>query len=265
VLALTASQLIPVPDTEEFMVRPRSAATTQRATRVAAARRASIPDRLVAAGIFDDGQQLRIVVPAGVNEDRETIAAWLAEDAVRSRVHWRQDSRAPIEWAVDGQAWNLTSLIRHIIEQATGEQSRTQLWGPNWYQTLDGEVLHKVAERIPDLNGAPFDWAHLHKLLAALPPGSWTTYGDLAEVVGTAAQPLGQHIARCSECSNVWRVLGADGRPRPNFSWANPSDERTQQEALASDDVAFANGVADRGKRLGPSALNQLQASNDGS
>ena len=33
-LALTVSQLLPVPDTEEFMVRPRSAASTQRAARL---------------------------------------------------------------------------------------------------------------------------------------------------------------------------------------------------------------------------------------
>ena len=149
-LALTASQLLPVRDTEEFMVRPRSAASTQRAARAAAARRTSIPDRLVAAGIFEEGEELRIVVPAGVAEDRDSVAAWLAEDPQRSVVRWRQDPRAPVEWAVDGGSWNLTILIRHIIEEATGEPARTQVWGPNWYQTLDGEVLHKVAEPLGD-------------------------------------------------------------------------------------------------------------------
>lgn len=140
-LALTVSQLLPVPDTEEFMVRPRSAASTQRAARTAAARRASIPDRLVAAGVFDAGEELRIVVPAGVAEDRDAIAAWLAEDPDRAVVRWRQDPRAPVEWAVDGGSWNLTTLIRHIVEEATGEQARTQVWGPNWYQTREGEGL----------------------------------------------------------------------------------------------------------------------------
>ena len=106
-LALTASQLLPVPDTEEFMVRPRSAASTQRATRAAAARRTSIPDRLVAAKVFEAGQELRIVVPPGVAENREAIDAWITEDPKRAIVRWRQDPGAPVEWAVDGEPWNL--------------------------------------------------------------------------------------------------------------------------------------------------------------
>lgn len=260
-LALTVSQLLPVPDTEEFMVRPRSAVATQRATRAAAARRASIPDRLVAAGIFEEGRELRIVVPAGAGEDRDTLAAWLAEDPQRGVVRWRQDPRAPVEWAVNGEAWNLTTLIRHIIEEATGEPARTQVWGPNWYQTLDGEVMHKVAEPLGDVGGERFDWSRLHAVLAALPSGRWTTYGDLAEVVGTAAQPLGHHIARCHECANAWRVLGGDGRPRPNFKWSDPTDIRTQEQALVDEAITFTDSVADSANRCGLAELKSSTAS----
>jgi alkylated DNA nucleotide flippase Atl1 len=257
-LALTASQLLPVPDTEEFMVRPRSAALTQRAARAAAVRRASIPDRLVAAGIFEAGQELRIVVPSGAGEDRDAVAAWLAENPQRAVVRWRQDPRAPVEWAVDGEAWNLTTLIRHIIDGATGEPARTQVWGPNWYQTLEGEVLHKVAEPLGDVGGDRFDWSRLHVVLAALPAGRWTTYGDLAQVAGTAAQPLGQHIARCGECPNAWRVLGGDGRPRPNFKWSDLTDTRTQEQALVGEGISFMAGGAEPAKRLGPAELSRL-------
>jgi hypothetical protein len=59
-LALTSSQLLPVPDAEEFMVRPRSAVITQRSSRAVAARRASVPERLITAGVFADGEELRI-------------------------------------------------------------------------------------------------------------------------------------------------------------------------------------------------------------
>jgi alkylated DNA nucleotide flippase Atl1 len=257
-LALTASQLLPVPDTEDFMVRPRSAASTQRAARAAAARRASIPERLVTAGVFEEGQELRIVVPAGVGEDRDAVGRWLADDPQRAVVRWRQDPRASVEWAVDGEAWNLTTLIGHIIEEATGELARTRVWGPNWYQTLEGEVLQKVAEPLGDVGGDRFDWSHLHAVLAALPSGRWTTYGDLAQVVGTAPQPLGQHIARCAECPNAWRVLGGDGRPRPTFKWSDPSDTRTQEQALVGEGISFTAGAAEPAKRLGPAELNRL-------
>lgn len=148
-LALTASQLLPVPDAEDFMVRPRSAGATQRSTRTAATRRASVTARLVAAGVFADGDPLRIVVPAGVGEDRESVEAWLAEDPTRSHVKWRRDPGAPVVWAVDDEAYNVTTLIREIIERATGEPARTQVWGPNWYRTPDDKVLHKIAEPLP--------------------------------------------------------------------------------------------------------------------
>ncbi|HEX9969887.1 MAG TPA: hypothetical protein VGB03_07080, partial [Acidimicrobiales bacterium] len=82
-LALTASQLLPVPEAEAFMVRPRSGVQTQRASRVAAARRASIPDRLVAAEVLAEGEELRVVVPTGVQEDQGSINAWLEEDQER--------------------------------------------------------------------------------------------------------------------------------------------------------------------------------------
>lgn len=259
-LALTASQLLPVPDAEEFMVRPRSTAPTQRAARAAAARRASVSDRLVEAGVFAEGDELRLVVPSGVQEDRVAISAWLAEQPPRAVVRWRQDARAPVEWAIDARPWNLTSLVRHMIEQATGAPARTQVWGPNWFQTTDGVVLHKLAEPLADAGRGRFDWTILHAVLAGLPEGRWTTYGDLAAVVGTAAQPLGNHVAGCEECPNAHRVLGADGRPRPNFAWSDATDQRTQEAALASEDVSFTNGAADPSRRLDPAELYAIEA-----
>lgn len=149
-LILTTSQLLPVPAAETFMVRPRSAPVGQAAARAARTRRASIPERLVAQHIFADGQPLQIVVPAGTAEDRDRIDAWLSEDDQRRAVHWRQDPREPVVWAVDNQAYNLTTLIRHIIEVATGQPARTQTWGPNWYRDSNDRLLHKIADELPD-------------------------------------------------------------------------------------------------------------------
>lgn len=149
-LVLTTSQLLPVPTAETFMIRPRSAPPTQAAAREARARRASIPQRLVNHQALQEGQSLRIVVPAGVGEDREAIDAWLAEDLTRRSVSWRQDPQQPVTWAVDHQPYNLSGLIRHIIEQATGERPRTQPWGPNWYQDDHGRTLVKLADPLPD-------------------------------------------------------------------------------------------------------------------
>lgn len=250
-VALTAAQVLPVPDAEDFMVRPRSVGSTQRAARDAASRRSSVPDRLIAGGAFAEGDELRIVVRPGVQEDRATIEHWLRSDPTRAVVRWRLDAKAPVVWAVDEQPWNLTTLIRHVIEQATGASPLTNVWGPNWFETPDGEILHKVAERFPDASrDRRFDWSALHAALLAIPSGRWTTYGDLGEIAGTAAQPVGNHVTKCPECANAWRVLGADARPRPNFAWTDLSDTRTQEEVLVAEGVAFVNHAADPERRI---------------
>ena len=39
--------------------------------------------------------------------------------------------------------------------------------------------------------------------------GRWTTYGELAQLGGTAAMPVGQHVANAPGLDNAYRVLGA--------------------------------------------------------
>ncbi|WUQ40289.1 MGMT family protein [Streptomyces sp. NBC_00234] len=53
----------------------------------------------------------------------------------------------------------------------------------------------------------PRDWTGLHTLLGAVPAGRWTTYGDVAAVIGSHAVPVGTHLATCGQCPNPWRVL----------------------------------------------------------
>jgi len=58
----------------------------------------------------------------------------LEADPTRRSVTWRQDAQQSVTWAVDGQPYNLTTLIRHIIELATEQPPLTQVWGPAWYR-----------------------------------------------------------------------------------------------------------------------------------
>jgi alkylated DNA nucleotide flippase Atl1 len=120
----------------------------------------------------------------------------------------------------------------------------------------------KDGRDLPTVAGVPerstFDWTELHQVLAAIPAGRWTTYGELAALVETAAQPLGQHIQHCPACPNVQRVLGADGRPRPGVSWYDPKETRGQQEWLEAEGVRFADGAADPTRHLDAAALAAL-------
>jgi alkylated DNA nucleotide flippase Atl1 len=115
---------------------------------------------------------------------------------------------------------------------------------------------------LPTVAGAPerstFDWSELHQAMAAIPAGRWTTYGDLAALIGTAAQPLGQHIQHCPACPNVQRVLGAEGKPRPGFTWADPNETRSQQDMLEAEGVRFFNEAADPSRHLDAEALAEL-------
>ena len=146
---LWVSQMLPVPDAEEFMVKPRSSTATQMDVQVRRERRASIPARLVASHAIADGALLTIVVPSGVQEDREAIREWLTGHEGRAAARWRLDSQYPVTWLRDNKVYNLTSLIRIIVTSATGHPPRTQVWGPAWYRDEHDRALHQIAEAIP--------------------------------------------------------------------------------------------------------------------
>ncbi|MEU5565489.1 endonuclease NucS domain-containing protein [Micromonospora musae] len=146
---LSVAQLLPVPDAEDFMIRPRSSGATQAAARASGERRAAAVQRLISHGAIPDGTELHIVVPDLVDQDRESIRAWLGTDSNRARVQWHNDVNGPVEWAADGQRYRIIALIRHIIETATGQPPRAQLWPPNWYRAPDGRTLHQIAEPLP--------------------------------------------------------------------------------------------------------------------
>jgi alkylated DNA nucleotide flippase Atl1 len=95
------------------------------------------------------------------------------------------------------------------------------------------------------------DWSVLHAVLAALPHGAWTTYADLAELIGSHQVPVGQHIATTAELLNGHRVLNAEGRAAAAFRWSDPADTRDVYEVLKAEGVRFGpDGRADPSQRL---------------
>jgi alkylated DNA nucleotide flippase Atl1 len=248
---VTVSQLYPLPDVEELLVSPqRASETIERKQRTR--REGSVVVRLAKAATIPDGTELTFRATTEVDEGvRAQLAAWIAEDPARGRATWHNDARAPLEWAADGERYRPTAIVSQALTAVGSPRSAR---GPAWWVLPDGRDL--VAAAGP-ASGA-FDWTGLHDLMAALPPGRWTTYGDIAILVGTAAQPLGQHIANCGDCPNAQRVLGADGRPRPNFAWSDPADVRTQREALEEEGLSFAGDAAPIDRRLTSTELAAL-------
>jgi alkylated DNA nucleotide flippase Atl1 len=104
-----------------------------------------------------------------------------------------------------------------------------------------------------------FDWARVDQAVNALPTGSWTSYGDLAELVGTAAQPTANHVARDPDLAYGYRVLNGDGSVSLNFRWHEDSDTRDPMEVLIGEGIEFdESGCASQAQRLRPAELEAL-------
>lgn len=115
-----------------------------------------------------------------------------------------------------------------------------------------------------DDHSGGFDWSRIEAAVALIPEGRWTSYGDLAEFGGTAAQPVGNHCIAMPPETNAYRVLNADGSPSPGFRWRDPADDRDVLDVLAAEGVAIdAAGRASKAHRLSAADLAALLDEDD--
>ncbi|MFI6581745.1 DUF262 domain-containing protein [Embleya sp. NPDC050493] len=156
-------------------------------------------------------------------------------------------------------------LLRSSSLEMNKRIAGTDSWGAT-------EILARadeLAERAITLWPAPLpgververgrDWDLLHQALAALPDGTWTTYGDLAALIGSHPVPVGRHLADVSGITNAYRALGATGRVAEGFRWAGDVDRGDVHDVLAADGIRFnAAGIADPGQRLTTHDLAEL-------
>lgn len=113
---------------------------------------------------------------------------------------------------------------------------------------LSDATLARYREQSTERTG--FDWSVAHAILDAIPAGRWTSYHQLAEAVGTAAQAVGNHMATCGKCPNPHRVLTWDGRVAENFHWLDEHDTRNPAELLRSEGVRVHGNAADMEQQL---------------
>lgn len=241
-LVITVDQVWPLPQVEDFTVSPAMPAakpTGAKKARKATTAVAALADK----GVIADGTELHIV-PAGSHAP--AVTTWVAVEPGRGKAIWRTGEKVrALEWPVNGERYSASGLAEHIISQAAGAAASVN--GAEWWALDDGSSLAELAGFIP----AKRDWSSLHALLAKLHPGEWTTYGDLSTAIASHPIAVGQHIARCDICEHAWRVLGADGRPRPNFAWADPAETRTCREVLEDEGVGFTPaGAAENESRV---------------
>lgn len=130
------------------------------------------------------------------------------------------------------------------------------------------QIYHRaadLADRIAEMWPGPVDvielldpaWEVATKALAEIPAGAWTTYGDLATLIGTHPIAVGSHLANYA-MPNAYRVLQADGRISASFRWPDGRAE-SPRALLESEGVIFDDrDRADPQQRLDVEDLAQL-------
>jgi alkylated DNA nucleotide flippase Atl1 len=193
--------------------------------------------------------QVKHLVEAGLLEPGTVLSprsgAWQPRTAVV-----REDGLLE----VDGTTFDSPSGAGRFVKNAA-----TNGW--SFWRLPDGRRLRDVKEvytgTAPTKSSTSFDWGPLHAIMELLPPGYWTSYGSLADAVGTAAQPLGNHVSTCRQCSNVHRVLRSDGTVARSFRWTDPDDGR-DPTAMLRQEGAYLNGAPDPERELSSDDLQAL-------
>lgn len=143
-------------------------------------------------------------------------------------------------------------------------------WGPDQIEQRGRELARRIIENWPgpdEVSSAASEdnplWSSMNRLLVVLPAGHWATYGDLARVLGTAAQPLGNRLAS-HPAPNAHRVLGAQGTISDRFRWSDPQRTDDPRQILESEGIRFsATGRADPGQRLDVTDLEKLRVDSE--
>lgn len=93
-------------------------------------------------------------------------------------------------------------------------------------------------------------YSRLESALDLVDAGSWTTYGDLAEVSGLAAQGVGTFMTK-TDSPNAFRVLSANGTVADGFRWADSANHDDPVQLLREEGVEFdEEGRASQAQRL---------------
>ncbi|MFV2022378.1 GmrSD restriction endonuclease domain-containing protein [Micromonospora sp. LOL_023] len=101
-------------------------------------------------------------------------------------------------------------------------------------------------------------WDVMNRALAELPAGSWTTYGDVAALIGSHPVPVGTRLAN-HPAPNAHRVLQTGGTFSPSFRWPDPASTDDPLDLLRAEGVEFdGSGRAAPEQRIPLDELAQL-------
>lgn len=99
-----------------------------------------------------------------------------------------------------------------------------------------------------------------HQVISLVREGEWTTYGDIAAVLGSHPNGIGSHIRNCKVADGTpeWRVLNRRGESSPGFIWTTSPHQGTQLDVLTREGVPIVDDTrADPSVRVDSSELGE--------
>jgi alkylated DNA nucleotide flippase Atl1 len=127
------------------------------------------------------------------------------------------------------------------------EIAQNARWGRDEIQQRAERLAERIITTWPGPNPTVVDpsmtelWTKLANVLAEIPAGAWTTYRDVATVIGTHPVPVGQRLAN-HPVPNAHRVLSVTGAVAPTFRWLDPQRTDTARDVLEQEGVTFDDG-----------------------
>jgi alkylated DNA nucleotide flippase Atl1 len=81
-------------------------------------------------------------------------------------------------------------------------------------------------------------WSLMNQVLASVPAGRWTSYSDVAEVIGSHQVAVGARLGTVS-VPNAHRVLKLLGTISPDFRWPDPDRHDDPRTILEAEGIRF--------------------------
>jgi alkylated DNA nucleotide flippase Atl1 len=192
-----------------------------------------------------------------VGKGRTLLLVWVKGDNAGLVTIWNEKGAAISLYRSVFERRAPSSLAR--VEAAIAPSTLGQ---GNAVREVSDELLDALSdayrEAAPTTRGS-FDWSRARRAVEAIPPGHWTSYGDIAEFAGTAAQPVGLWATSKSAPNQAYLILSSTGRVSEGFRWNDPSDTRDVHQLLRERGIRFdESGAADQTQRLRPADLARL-------
>jgi hypothetical protein len=146
---VTARQLLPLPLTEDYLVRRRRREQEQE-ERTRQSRGARSLQVLADAGLLEKGTVLRFSLDSAPARSRQAVEVFLADhpDAVFAEWNGSLAARSLI-WRHDGELYSFTGLAKTLLAEAGGEPTES-LAGPTHWLLPDGRTVYEAAVQVRD-------------------------------------------------------------------------------------------------------------------